>query len=50
VTETTHRRMVAAGVARNGQTWFYKLVGDDAAVASEKDAFVEFARTVRYTP
>ena len=50
VAETTHRRMVSAGVARNGQTWFYKLVGDDAAVASEKDAFVEFARTVRYTP
>lgn len=50
VAETTHRRMVAAGIARNGQTWFYKLLGDDAAVAGEKDAFLEFVRTARYTP
>jgi len=50
VAETTHRRMIAAGIARNGQTWFYKLQGDDAVVAREKDAFLEFVRTVRYNP
>ena len=50
VAETTGRRMIATGIARNGQTWFYKLMGDDAAVASEKGAFLEFVRTARYIP
>ncbi|MDI9382481.1 MAG: hypothetical protein QM845_16665 [Verrucomicrobiota bacterium] len=50
VAETTHRRMIAAGIARNGRTWFYKLLGDDAVVARERDAFLEFVRTVRYAP
>jgi hypothetical protein len=35
-------RMVALGVPRGGDTWFYKLIGDDAVVAKEKDAFLKF--------
>lgn len=35
-------RMLAAGVPRAGETWFYKLVGDEAVVEKEKDAFVKF--------
>ena len=41
-------RMIAASVPRQGQTWFYKMMGDDATVAREKDAFVKFIQTVRY--
>jgi hypothetical protein len=35
-------RMLAAGVPRGSETWFYKLMGDDAVVEKEKDAFVKF--------
>lgn len=35
-------RMVAVAVARGAETWFYKLLGDDAAVGKEKDAFLKF--------
>jgi hypothetical protein len=35
-------RMVAVGVPHGGQTWFFKLLGDEALVAKEKDAFVRF--------
>ncbi len=35
-------RMVALGVPRGGETWFYKLIGDDALVAKEKDTFLKF--------
>jgi hypothetical protein len=41
-------RMVAASVTHGGQTWFYKLTGDDPVVTREKDAFVKFVQTVRY--
>jgi hypothetical protein len=34
--------LVAVGVPRGGDTWFYKLLGDDAAVSKEKDAFLKF--------
>jgi hypothetical protein len=35
-------RMIAVAVPRGGETWFYKLLGDAAAVEKEKDAFQEF--------
>ena len=35
-------RMLAVGVPRGGETWFFKLLGDEAAVEKEKDAFVKF--------
>jgi hypothetical protein len=41
-------RLVAAIVPQSGNTWFYKLVGDDAVVAREKDGFVKFVQAVRY--
>jgi len=39
------RRMIGAIVPRSGQWFFYKLLGDDAAVAPQKDAFVEFVKS-----
>lgn len=35
-------RMIAIGVPAGGQTWFYKLMGDEAVVEKEKDALLKF--------
>lgn len=42
-------RLVAAIVPMGDETWFYKLMGDEKVVASQKDAFTKFARTARYS-
>jgi hypothetical protein len=44
------RRMIAAAVASGGQSWFYKLTGDDAVVEREKPAFVKFVESTRHAP
>jgi hypothetical protein len=41
-------RLVGAIVAQNGQTWFYKLMGDKQIVAQQKDAFTKFIRSANY--
>ena len=38
-------RMVAIGVPYQGETWFFKLMGDDAVVAKEKDKFIQFVKS-----
>ncbi len=43
-------RMVAAIVQRGGQSWFYKLMGDPAAVEAQRSAFLKFVQTVQYSP
>jgi hypothetical protein len=40
--------VVGAIVPRGGQTWFYKLMGDAASVASQKEAFTQFVKGVQY--
>lgn len=39
------RRLVGAIVPRSGQWFFFKLLGDDAAVAAQKDAFLAFVKS-----
>ncbi len=41
-------RLVGAAVPHGGQTWFYKLMGDDAVVAAQKDAFLKFIQSAKY--
>lgn len=41
-------RLVAAVVPESGQTWFYKLMGDEMLVEAQKDAFTKFVQTVKY--
>ena len=41
-------RLVAAVVPHGGQTWFYKLMGDDAVVTAQKDAFFKFIQSAKY--
>ncbi|HUA66793.1 MAG TPA: hypothetical protein VME24_13160 [Alphaproteobacteria bacterium] len=40
--------IVAVVVALQGQTWFYKLVGDPSVVGLQKNAFTEFVKSVQY--
>jgi hypothetical protein len=40
------QQLVGAIVPRDGQWWFYKLLGDAAAVAPERENFVRFAKSV----
>lgn len=42
-------RLVGAVVPQNGQTWFYKLMGDESVVAQQKDAFIKFIQSANYS-
>jgi hypothetical protein len=42
-------RLIGAVVPQNGQTWFYKLMGDDQIVAQQKDAFIKFVQSAKYS-
>jgi hypothetical protein len=42
-------RLVGAIVPQNGQTWFYKLMGDETVVAQQKDAFIKFIQSANYS-
>ncbi|HEV2692764.1 MAG TPA: hypothetical protein VG347_07690 [Verrucomicrobiae bacterium] len=41
-------RLVGVVVSANGQTWFYKLMGDESVVAAQKDAFLQFIQSAKY--
>lgn len=41
-------RLVGAIVALNGQTWFYKLMGNEQIVTQQKDAFTKFIQSANY--
>jgi hypothetical protein len=40
-------RMLGAIASYNGNSWFFKLMGPDALVAGEKQAFIDFLHTVK---
>jgi hypothetical protein len=40
-----NRRMLGAVVPREGRWWFYKMMGDAAAVNAERENFVHFVKT-----
>ena len=41
-------RLVGVVLPLNGQTWFYKLMGDAAIVGQQKDALLKFVQTAKY--
>ena len=41
-------RLIGVIWPRNGETWFYKMMGDAAAAASQKEAFLKFIQSVHY--
>ena len=43
----SNQRMIAAIVPRGASTWFFKLVGEEAAVRAEKNAFIDFVKSTK---
>ena len=41
-------RLIGVIWPRNGETWFYKLMGDSVVAGREKEAFLKFVQSVRY--
>jgi hypothetical protein len=41
-------RLVGVVLPVGGQTWFYKLMGDNDVVTQQKDAFVHFIQSAKY--
>ena len=41
-------RMVVTAVPHAGQTWFFKLMGPEGAVAAQKDSYGAFLQTVKF--
>ncbi len=41
-------RLIGAIVPQNGQTWFYKLMGDPEIVAQQKAALIRFVQSAKY--
>lgn len=41
-------RLVGVVLPLGGQTWFYKLMGDENVVAQQKDAFTKFIQSAKY--
>jgi hypothetical protein len=41
-------RLIGVVLPLNGQTWFYKLMGDPDLVTHQKDAFVAFVQSAKY--
>ncbi len=41
-------RLVGVVLPMNGQTWFYKLMGDPGVVAAQKEVFVKFIQSAHY--
>ncbi len=40
-------RLIGVAVPHGGQTWFFKIMGDENVVARERDAFLKFIQTVK---
>jgi hypothetical protein len=43
-------RILAAVSRQNNIAWFFKMTGDDALVAQQKPAFIEFLKSVSFAP
>ncbi|TAL01432.1 MAG: hypothetical protein EPO07_08410 [Verrucomicrobia bacterium] len=41
-------KLIGAVLVRDGQAWFYKLMGDEKIVAAQSKAFTKFVKEVKY--
>lgn len=41
-------RLIGAIMPQGGQTWYYKLMGNEQVVERERDAFKQFLKTIKY--
>ena len=44
----TSAQLIGVVLPLGGQTWFYKLMGDAAVVAAQKDALMKFVQSAKY--
>ena len=42
------KRLIGVAVPHNDQTWFFKMLGDSKAAATEKAAFLKFLESVKF--
>jgi len=42
-------RLIGVIAPQTGETWFYKLMGDEQIVEQQKDAFTKFVRTAKFS-
>lgn len=47
ISEQSKTRMIAAIVPKAGKTWFYKMLGQDAIAAGQKDTFLKFVQSAQ---
>jgi len=45
---TTAARILAVGLHREDMMWFFKATGDEASVASQKDNFISFLKSLQF--
>lgn len=43
-------RILAGWILKNGNTWFFKLIGPDAVTAGEKEKFTKFLQSIEFQP
>ena len=46
-TDNKQTRLIAAIVPRDGNTWFFKIMGDEAVVGAEKTGFIQFVQSMK---
>jgi stage V sporulation protein SpoVS len=46
--DTRPMRLIGALTPRGGETWFFKMTGDDAITAQQRDAFLKFVKSVSF--
>lgn len=46
--EATGKRMLVATVPNAGNSWFFKMNGDAALVEAQKEAFLDFVKSVKF--
>ncbi len=44
--KTSRTRVIGSILVKEGQCWFFKMMGDDALVESQKEAFTNFVKSV----
>ena len=47
MSDNKQTRLVAAIVPREGNTWFFKMMGDDAVVGAEKASLIQFVKSMK---
>ena len=42
-------RIIGVAVTQFGRMWFFKLMGDEATVEKQKENFIDFVKSAKYS-